>query len=98
MIDKGEISIESCNEMNIPVRCFMIEPEENGTFWTWTALCFQPRRECCVAGFLLEGTKEEIQEAINKYVVPLYEIALDNLKNGCNNYYWEKNKNLSEGR
>jgi hypothetical protein len=40
-------------------------------------------------------TKEEAQELINKYILPLYAVAMDKIKNMANEgegdlYYWEK--------
>jgi hypothetical protein len=49
-----------------------------------------PRKERCGGMFRLEAdTKEEIIEKVRKHVVPLYEAALDNLKERGENYYWE---------
>lgn len=43
-----------------------------------------------VNSFLIQAdTKEEIMELVQKHVVPLYEVALNNLKTVGANYYWE---------
>ncbi len=77
--------------MNVPVVCFLNAPEKEGGLWSWTARCFMPRKEYCGGSFHVEAeTKEEILEALQKYVVPLYEIALENLKERGENYYWER--------
>jgi hypothetical protein len=50
-----------------------------------------PRKESCGSGWRIEAdTREEIMEALRKYVIPLYEIALANLKERGENYYWER--------
>ena len=88
--DVGDIPITHADEMNIPVVCFLNEPDRENGMWSWTARNFMPRRECCIGGYQLEAdTKEEIIEAINKHVVPLYVAATNNLKEKGNNYLWE---------
>lgn len=88
--DTGEMELSGANEMNVPVNCFLEPPDQNGGLWAWTATNFMPRKACCCDGYRLEAdTKEEIVAAVNRYVVPLYETAVKNLKEKCNNYYWE---------
>ncbi len=88
--DIGDMPITKANEMNVPVICFLHEPDRDNGMWSWTARNFMPRKEHCGSGYRLEAdTKEEILDAINKHVVPLYEIATKNLKEKGNNYFWE---------
>ncbi len=88
--DTGTIPISGANEMNIPVVCFLHEPERENGLWSWSAVNFMPRKECCISGYRLEAdTKEEILEEINKWVTPLYKVALNNLETTGENYYWE---------
>lgn len=88
--DTGNLPITRADDANIPVVCFMHEPDRENGLWTWSAINFMPRKECCCDGYMLEAdTKEEIMEALEKHVIPLYEVALDNLKTTGNNYYWE---------
>lgn len=95
MINKGEMEIEYCNDMNVPVNSFLIAPGEldnEGTKWRWVASNFMPRKGIVSddAYDIEADTKEEIMEAVQKYVVPLYVNALINLKTVGANYYWEK--------
>ena len=44
-------------------------------------------------------TKQEIMDCINKYVIPLYEVALKKLKETGELYYWEqKTKEVKNGK
>jgi len=88
--DTGDIEIGRADEMNVPVVCFLHEPDRENGLWSWSAINFMPRKECLGSRYHLEAdTKEEIIELINKYVVPLYKAALTNLKTSGENYYWE---------
>lgn len=87
--DTGEMPIENANDANVPVVCFLGEPDRENGIWTWTAINFMPRKEQLGAYYKLEAdTKEEIMEVLAKYVVPLYEAATNNLKEHGENYYW----------
>lgn len=87
----GERDISECNDSNIPVNSFLQPPDENDIpQWSWTADNFMPHTgRCNEAVYSIKAdTKEDILEAVNKYLVPLYEAALKNLKEkGCC-YYW----------
>ena len=86
----GEMEMDAMDDMNIPVCCFLCEPEGEGRPWTWHARNFMPRKEYCGSSWSLEAdTKEELIEFVNQRVVPLYEAALNNLKQLGQNYYWE---------
>ena len=88
--DTGDMSISSANDANIPVVCFLHEPDRENGLWSWSAINFMPRKERCGGGYRLEAdTKEEIMEALKKHVIPLYQVALTNLTERGNNYYWE---------
>ncbi len=88
--DTGENAISSADEMNIPVICFLFEPDRENGLWTWTATNFMPRKSLCSGTYRLEAdTKEEIMEVVQRYVTPLYEIAANNMKTKGKNYYWE---------
>ena len=89
--DTGEMSLESMDDANVPVVCFLIPPDRENGMWTWTARNFMPRKEYCGSSWRLEAdTKEEIMEALRKHVIPLYEAALYNLKEHGGNYYWKR--------
>jgi hypothetical protein len=88
--DTGEMRLEDMDDANVPVVCFLSEPDGECRLWTWHAVNFMPRKERCGSGWRLEAdTKEEILEAVRRHVVPLYEAALANLKERGENYYWE---------
>ena len=87
---KGEMEPDAMNEMNVPVVCFIYEPEKEGDPWRWSAVNFMPRKEYCGSSWHIEAdTKEELMEWIRAKVVPLYEIATNNLREFGKNYYWE---------
>ncbi len=89
--DTGTMPISNANDMNVPVVCMLHEPERENGMWSWTAINFMPRKEYCGSGYRLEAdTKEEILAEVNKYVTPLYQAALNNLKTKGENYYWEE--------
>lgn len=91
--DTGEMSIESCDDANIPVVCFMNKPDRENGMWSWTAVNFMPRKERCGASYKLEAdTKEEIMEVLRKHVIPLYQVAFENMRDTGYNYYWMKEK------
>lgn len=78
------------NEMNVPVVCFIHAPEKEGEPWRWSARNFMPRKEYCGSSWEIEAdTKDELMEWIRSKVVPLYEIATNNLREFGKNYYWE---------
>ena len=92
-IDIGDMAIDSANDSNIPVVCFIHEPESDGEQWSWTATNFMPRKECCGGSYEIRAnSKEAILQAINKYVTPLYDVAAKNLRTTGKNYYWEAEK------
>ena len=89
-LNKGTIKLEECNEMNVPVNCFINPPDEQTKKWTWFASNYMPRKDCLGGEYVIEADSQEvILAAVNKFVVPLYEAALANLKATGENYYWE---------
>lgn len=89
--DIGEMPITQANDANVPVVCFLHEPDRENGLWSWDAINFMPRKERCGGSYRLEAdTKEEILEAVRKHVLPLYEAATLNLKEYGENYYWER--------
>jgi len=86
----GDMDLDSMDDANIPVVCFLNEPEKEGEPWTWTAVNFMPRPECCGSSWHVEAdTKEELLAWVQEKVVPLYEAATNNLKKFGTNYYWK---------
>ena len=87
----GEMDIDAMNEMNVPVVCWLLEPETEGEPWSWSAVNFMPRKECCGSSWRIEAdSKDEILEFVRQRVVPLYRAALENLESLGENYYWEQ--------
>ena len=99
MRNAGECEIEGSSPSNIPVNIFLTKPDENlegDETHMLTADNFMPRR-CTVSdgAYVVYGTEEELREAVKKYVMPLYQAALDNVteivsKARNSHYYWEK--------
>ena len=89
-VNIGDMHIEAADDANIPVVCFINEPDSDNEMWTWTAINFMPRKERCGGSYEIAAkTKAEILEAVNKYVTPLYDVAAKNLRTTGKNYYWE---------
>ena len=93
--DFGDIALKDCDDANIPVCCFLCEPEED-EYWTWIASNFMPRKERITeSSYKIKAkTKEDILKAVNKYVVPLYWIAVNNLINTGKLYYWHDEQSV----
>ena len=79
--DFGEVSLKEADGSNLPVNCYLNEPDED-TYWRWAASNYMPRRNtvsACV--YEIRATcKEDILNAVRKYVVPLYEAIVESLK------------------
>jgi len=85
----GEISIDECNDMNVPVN---ISIEEDEGKWKLWADNFMPRKSAVTQGaYHVEAdTKEILLELVAKHITPLYEVALKLLKTTGELYYWEE--------
>src|ERR1022692_4170168 len=87
-VNIGTIKLENCNDMNVPMNSVIYPPDEESRKWKWLALNYMPRKEYASGGqggpggdYGIEADSlEVIKAAVNKYVVPLYEVALANLK------------------
>ena len=89
--ETGDMSIADANDMNVPIVCFLFAPTAPHNTWRWTARNFMPRKECCGGSYEIHAdTKEEILSLLDRYVIPLYENALNNLRQEGENYYWTK--------
>jgi hypothetical protein len=90
--DIGEIQIADADDANIPVNSFLTAPDADSDKWRWTADNFMPRKGIATEGrYSIEAdSKEAVLEVVQKYVVPLYEAALHNLKTEGACYYWER--------
>lgn len=90
--DKGELELVGADDANVPVNCFLHEPDDASSKWRWTADNFMPRRSRVADGqYSIEAdSREAIIEAVQKYVTPLYEAALFNLRSFGECYYWTK--------
>jgi hypothetical protein len=94
--DLGNIAITECDHANIPVSCFLCKPEnddEHPGKWSWTAANYMPRKGYVMEdGYkLIADTKEELLGLVHKHVVPLYVVALEQIKTGTL-YYWDNGK------
>lgn len=56
-----------------------------------TAGNYTPRKEHMSGSVyrFMSTDKQELVNIVQKYIVPLYEAALTNLKNNSTNYFWE---------
>ena len=91
--DFGEIELKECDDANIPVNCFISPPEDNSDKkWHWGANNYMPRKNHISEGSykIIVDTKEDILEAINTYVIPLYQRAIYLLYTTGELYYWKK--------
>lgn len=92
--EDAEMELQYADDANIPVVCFIHAPGEDDDYpdkWTWTARNFMPRKEYCGGSYyIVADTREGIMEALEKHVIPLYRVALDNLTKLGDNYYWSK--------
>lgn len=88
----GEMGFEEANEMNVPVCIFISEPECDGCAWFLTANNYMPRKNYIAEeGYkYVADTRLELEELVRKYVVPIYEAALNRLKERGDLYYWER--------
>lgn len=92
--DTGELELAGADDANVPVNCFLSAPDADSPKWRWGADNFMPRKgRASESAYSIEAdTKEAVLEAVQKYVVPLYEAALGNLRTHGENYYWEAKK------
>jgi hypothetical protein len=103
--DTGTIPITEANEMNIPVNLRIRPPKgtkgkktfqcTDSAKWELTACNFCPRLiddgRCNLGNYAIEAdTKEALMAVIQKYVVHLYETALNSIKTTGELYYWEQ--------
>ncbi len=91
----GEMQLEDCNDMNVPVNIFIDREEEEGNRWVLTADNFMPRKQRVNDGAYrtIADDREELSELIKKHVLPLYEAALNNITGMISGesaklYYW----------
>ena len=102
----GELSIEDADNGNVPVSIFLhsYEPgdgmdydgeQDTKDLWVLNADNYMPRR-CGVASgvYLVFGTREELQDLVKKYILPLYQMAIQKIDTMINSpsggqfYYW----------
>lgn len=67
--------------------------KNDDTVYVLTACNYTPRRENVISGAyaFMSTDKQELINIVQKHIVPLYEIALLNLKADSTNYYWQRN-------
>lgn len=92
----GDMGLEEANHANVPVNISIYEPEESETAWELHAGNYMPRKNWIADGqyHYIADSREELMNLVQQYIVPLYERALNRLKNVGDLYYWEnKNEN-----
>jgi hypothetical protein len=96
----GEIPIHECDDANIPVNIFITPPDEDDKKWHLRADNFMPRKCTGSEGAyqVASDTREELVALVEKYIVPLYSTAFNQLANivkGTANdlYYWKLDNN-----
>ena len=92
--DNGTWKVSEVNEMNIPVNSFLHAPGEDEEWpksWVWKADNYMPRKGYINQGVfeLIADTREEIMEMVSQYVIPRYQMAIDEMKKNGGCYYWE---------
>lgn len=97
----GELDFETdANDMNVPVNIFIDMSDqfadEHPGKWELHAANYMPRKERAhqSAYQYAADSRQELVELVRKYVVPLYEVALAELKEFGTLYYWESSKTL----
>lgn len=88
--ENSELLIERADDANVPVNVSITEPNEANPKWILSACNYMPRKgrvaECA---YQVEAdTREDLEMVIDTFIVPLYEAALNNLKNKRELYYW----------
>lgn len=88
------------DDCNIPVTCLIGEVDEDiiedyPDYKEWfqlTASNFMPGKSRVKEGVycVIAEKREILQELVKKYVVPLYQNAIDNLNRSGENYHWNK--------
>ena len=86
----SELPLSGANGANVPVNVSIEQIEE--TTWELAADNYQPRRCSIVIGCYVyrAETKEELLELVQKYIIPLYRVALEKLGKEGELYYWNK--------
>ncbi len=103
----GGMSLKDFDDANVPVDIWFeeLKQKNNIEFWDlgfrWQLTCgnYMPRdgdvAPCVVEVYAKE--KESLQKAIAKYILPLYQVAIDKLNKMVNEgegklYYWSKDE------
>lgn len=104
----GPLNIQDFDDANIPVCIFLTEaeiekdkdPEQDWKFQL-TAHNYMPRKDNVEEDALLvySDNKEELQQLVKQYILPLYQNAITQLNgiiNGTNDslYYWDSEEEL----
>lgn len=89
--DIGGMGFEEANDANIPVCIFISEPSESETAWELTANNYMPRKNWISEGEYKyqADSRQELYDLVQKFVVPLYRTALEQLTKNGELYYWQ---------
>lgn len=94
--ETDKMEFRHADDANIPIDIWLTPPNEDCDKWTLRAANYMPRR-----GYMLPeaykqtaDTREELELLVKTYVLPLYEVALSEIKkiiSGESNhlYYWQ---------
>ena len=95
-VDSGDVRLTQINEMNIPVNVRINPPNGDCNKWRLNAANFCPRLyddgRCGgqYGAYHVEADTREILVAlVQQFIVPRYDIALNELKTTGALYYWE---------
>jgi hypothetical protein len=97
IINEGENSFETADDANIPVDIWLHDNDEDyPNKFVLKAGNYMPRRGRIAeeAYKAICDTREEVEEIINKHILPLYNKAIDKIKNMAKEgrgdlYYWK---------
>lgn len=85
------MELNEANDMNVPVGISIYQDDDTKK-WTLSADNYMPRKSMVSEGEYTHeaDTREELEKLVQKYVTPLYEVALSELKSKSELVYWEK--------
>ena len=108
LLSKGELSLNDLDDANIPVDIWLAELTEDDELYSegyrFSLKCgnYMPRKgrveESAVEVYA--KNREDIQKAVAKYILPLYQTALKIVTKMVNEgkgdlYYWMEDENVS---
>lgn len=88
--DKGESSIRSVDEANIPVNIVFSEPDEFNANWVLLADNFRPCNSSIdIEIYELEASsKDDLLAVVRQVIAPLYRNAVEQLETHGHLFFW----------